>query len=80
MIPHLVVYVLAVAAIAIWGFAARGFKQPLARNAAWIFAASQALAVLIPVVLFIVKWIAIGAIAIIAVVALVVLFAERPRA
>jgi len=80
VIPHLVIYVLAVAAIAFWGFTARGFKQALARNAAWIFAASQALAVLIPVGLIIVKWFAIGAIAILAVVALVVLFAERPRA
>ena len=50
-----------------------------ARNASWIFAASQALTVLIPVVLFVAKWIAVGAIAIIAVVALVILFAERPR-
>lgn len=79
VIPHLVIYVLAVAAIGFWGFAARSFKQPLARNSAWIFAASQALAVLIPVGLIIVKWFAVGAIAIIAVVALVVLFAERPR-
>ncbi len=80
VIPHLVVYVLAVVAIGFWGLVARGYKSPLARNVSWIFAASQALAVLIPVVLFIAKWIAIGAIAIIAVIALVILFAERPRA
>lgn len=80
IIPHLVVYVLAIVAIGFWAFVARSYKSALARNTSWIFAASQALAVLIPVVLFIAKWIAIGAIAIIAVIALVILFAERPRA
>lgn len=79
VIPHLVIYVLAVVAIGFWAMVARRYKSATARNASWIFAASQALTVLIPVVLFIAKWIAVGAIAIIAVVALVILFAERPR-
>jgi hypothetical protein len=79
VIPHLAIYALAIVAIVFWGTLARGYKSGLARNAAWIFAASQALAVLIPVGLFIFKWVAISAIAIIAVVALVILFAERER-
>jgi len=79
VIPHLVIYVLAIAAIGFWALLGRNYRSPLARNAGWIFAASQALAVLIPVALFVLKWVAVGAIAIIAVVALVILFAERPR-
>ncbi len=50
-----------------------------ARQVSWIFAASQAIAVLVPIVLTIAKWAAIVAIAITAVVALVILFAERER-
>jgi hypothetical protein len=80
VIPHLAMYVLAVAAIAFWGLMARNYKSATARNLSWIFAASQALAVLIPVFLFVAKWLAIGAIAIVAVVALVVLFADRSHA
>jgi hypothetical protein len=79
VIPHLVIYVLAVVAIGYWAAFARRYRSATARNASWIFAASQALTVLIPVVLFVAKWIAIGAIAIVAVVALVILFAERPH-
>ena len=79
VIPHLAMYVLAIAAIAFWGFLARNYKSATARNLSWIFAASQALAVLIPVVLFVAKWFAIGAIALIAIAALVILFAERPH-
>jgi hypothetical protein len=80
VIPHLAMYALAVIAIGFWAFVARNYRSPTARNASWIFAASQAFAVLIPVVLFIAKWIAVGAIAIMAVVALVILFADRHRA
>jgi hypothetical protein len=80
VLPHIVVYVLAVVAIAFWISAARSFKSGLARQAGWIFAASQALAVLVPIFLFIAKTIAIFAIAVAAVVALVYLFTDRNRA
>ncbi len=80
VIPHLAMYALAVIAIGFWMTLARRYRSATARQASWIFAASQALAVLIPVVLFIAKWIAISAIAVIAVIALVILFAERERA
>ena len=80
VLPHIVVYVLAVVAIAFWVAAARGFKSGAARQAGWIFAASQALAVLVPIFLFIAKTIAIFAIAIAAVVALIYLFTDRNRA
>jgi hypothetical protein len=45
----------------------------------WIFAASQAAAVLVPIVWFLAKTAAIVAIAIIAVVALIYLFTEREQ-
>ena len=77
--PHLVLYALAAVALTFWFGAARNYKSASARQAAWVFAASQALAVLIPVFLFVVKWAAITAIAVIAVVALVILFAERDK-
>jgi hypothetical protein len=74
------VYALAVIAIGFWVAVARKYRSATARNASWIFAASQALAVLIPIALDILKWVAFGAIALIAVAALVILFAERGRA
>jgi hypothetical protein len=79
VIPHLAVYVLAVVAIAFWITTARRYRSNVARQASWIFAASQALAVLVPIVLIVAKWAAVTAIAILAVVALVFLFAERER-
>jgi hypothetical protein len=77
VIPHLAMYVLAVVAIGLGITVARRYRSPTARNASWIFASSQALAVLIPVMLFFAKWFAVGAIGVIAVIALVILFAER---
>jgi len=77
VIPHLAIYVLAVVAIAFWAGAGRNYKSSLGRQLSWIFAASQAAAVLVPIVLLIAKWVAIIAIALIAVVALVFLFLER---
>jgi hypothetical protein len=78
VIPHLAIYVLAVAAVVFWAFLARNYRSPVARNLSWIFAASQALVVLVPVLWFVAKWIAILAIAIIAIGALVILFTDRP--
>jgi hypothetical protein len=77
VIPHLAMYVLAVVGIAFWFSAARRYQSSSARQVSWIFAASQALAVLVPVILIFAKWAAITAIGVLAVVALVILFAER---
>jgi hypothetical protein len=80
VLPHVVVYVLAVVAIAFWVSAGRGFKSGAARQAAWIFAAAESLAVLVPIFLFIAKTIAIFAVGILAVAALIYLFTDRDRA
>ena len=77
VIPHWLVYALAAVAISFWAFAGRNYKSASGRNLSWIFAASQAACVLVPIVWFLAKTAAIVAIAIIAVVALVYLFTER---
>lgn len=77
IIPHWLVYVLAAVAIAFWAGAGRNYKSNLGSQLSWIFAASQAAAVLVPVVWFIAKWAAIAVIAVVAVVALIYLFTER---
>lgn len=77
IIPHWLVYVLAAVAIVFWAGAGRNYKSNLGRQLSWIFAASQAAAVLVPVVWFLAKWAAIAVIAVVAVVALVYLFTER---
>jgi hypothetical protein len=77
VLPHLAIYVLAVVAIAFWATAGRNYKSNVGRQLAWIFAASQAAAVLVPIVWIVAKWVAILAIGLIALVALVFLFLER---
>lgn len=78
-IPTLMVYVVAVVAIAFWVSAGRTYTSPVARDASWIFAASQALAVLTPIILNIAKWAAFGLVGLLAVGALVLLFSERGK-
>jgi len=77
LIPHWLVYVLAAVAIAFWAGAGRNYKSNLGRQLSWIFAASKAACVLVPIVWFLAKTAAIIAIAIIALVALIYLFTER---
>jgi hypothetical protein len=79
ILPHLAVYILAVAAIAFWAAAGRQYKSNTARQASWILAASQALTVLVPIVWFAAKAVAIVAVAVIAVAALIFLFFGRER-
>jgi hypothetical protein len=77
VIPHWVIYILAVIAIGFWATAGRNYKSNLGRQLSWVFATSQAAAVLVPAVWFIAKWVAILATVIIAIVALIFLFLER---
>ena len=80
MIPHLVVYVLAVAAIVFWVTAARNYQSSTATPAdAGSSPPPRRSPCSSPVVLFIAKWIAVTAIVVLAVVALVILFAERGK-
>ena len=63
--------------IGFWATAGRTSKSSLGRQLSWVFATSQAAAVLVPAVWFIAKWVAILATVILAVVALIFLFLER---
>jgi hypothetical protein len=77
--PHVLVYALAIAAIALWIGVGRTTSSNLARQLSWVFAVSQCAAVLVPAVWHIAKWAAITAIVVVAAVALVYLFTERER-
>ncbi len=78
-IPHLAIYLLAIVAIAFYALVGRKYSSATARHLTWIFAASQLIAVLVPGVLFFAKWIAVTAIVIVAVLGLILLFAERDK-
>jgi hypothetical protein len=68
---------LAVIAVGFWWYAGRQHRSDALRQVSWIFAASQLLVLVVPLALALVKAIAIGVIALIAIVALVFLFTER---
>ena len=81
LMPHLLLYALAAVALVFWFGAARNYKSPLARQASWVFAASQALAVLVPIVWAVTKFfVAIAVVVAIAIAALYFLFTEREKA
>jgi hypothetical protein len=68
---------LAAIGVAIWWFAGRTSRSDLLRQVTWIFAVSQLLVLCVPVALAIFTAIAIGVIAVLAIVALIFLFKER---
>ena len=68
---------LAVIAVGFWWFVGRSNRSDTLRQISWIFAASQLLVLCVPLALGIVKAVAIGVIALLAIVALFFLFKER---
>jgi hypothetical protein len=77
VIPKWAVYVVAIAAVGYWVIWGRNYKSPMVRQASWIFAASQVLVLLVPILFAFVKTLAYVVLAILAVLALVFLFTER---
>jgi hypothetical protein len=71
------VIIVAVLAIALYAFAGRTTRWDTGRQISWILAASQALAVVVTILSFIVLWTALILVVIFAVIALVVLFGDR---
>jgi hypothetical protein len=69
--------VLAIIAISFWWYAARGSRSDIVRQLGWIFAVSQLLVLCVPIALAVLKAIAIGVIALLAIAALIFLFTER---
>ena|SRR5581483_7291933 len=81
VVPRYAVYALAAVALIFWFAFARNYKSSVARQSSWIFAASQAVAVLVPIVWAVTKlFIAIAIVVGIAVAALYFLYAERNKA
>jgi hypothetical protein len=74
-----VLYVLAIASIAWYVAMGRKYTSPTARHISWIFAASQAIAVVIQAMYQAFKWLAFGAIVVAVIAGLVLLFAERDK-
>lgn len=68
---------IAILAIALYLFAGRTMRSDLARQVLWILAFSQALAVVVTIFSFVLKWLALTLAAIFAVVALFVLFTDK---
>jgi len=68
----------AVVILGVYFLWARGASSPTIREVSWVAAVSQAILILVPIVVAIVGTIALILVALIAVVALVALFAERP--
>ena len=72
------VVVLATIAAALWWFAGRSSRSHLFRQGTWIFAASQLFVLCVPIALALVKALAIGIVALLAIAGLVLLFNRRP--
>jgi hypothetical protein len=68
---------LAIIAVGFWWYGGRSNRSDTLRQISWIFAASQLLVLCVPLALGIVKAVAIGVIALLAIVALFFLFKER---
>jgi hypothetical protein len=77
LIPRWPAIIVAAAAISLYIAAGRKSSQDVVRHATWIGAASQSLMILVPVFVSIFLGVAIILLAIIAVVALVILFTDR---
>ena len=69
---------IAAAALVVYFFAGRRSRSETVRQVSWIAATSQAAVVLIPILLIIVGTFALVAVGVVAALALVALFSERP--
>jgi hypothetical protein len=73
------VMILAIAVLALYFIAGRDLKWDVGRQLAWIAAASQVLALLVALFAFIVWGIALGAVVVLAILALVYLYSDLRR-
>ena len=77
VIPWWSALAVAAAAMAFYVFIGRRLGSDTARHASWVAAASQAFMALVPVFVLVIGTLALVVVAVLAVVALVFLFAER---
>jgi hypothetical protein len=71
-------FAIAAAAVLIYYFAGRESRSHTARQVSWILAVSQAAVVLVPILVILIGTFALIAVGVLAIVALVALFSERP--
>jgi hypothetical protein len=74
------VLVIGVVVLGFYVLAGRNMSWDVGRHLSWIAAASQAMAILVVLFFFIFEWIAIAAIACLAIFALLYLFSDHKRA
>jgi hypothetical protein len=74
------VLVIGVVVLGFYVLAGRNMSWDVGRHLSWIASASQAMAILVVLFFFIFEWIAIAAIACLAIFALLYLFADHKRA
>lgn len=72
------VVLFAVVALVVWAYVGRTSKSDTLRQATWILALSQVTVLLVPLAFWLLKWLAIGVVVALAIVAVVVLFRKRP--
>ncbi len=80
VIPWWAVFVVAVFAVGYWVVIGRNFKSPTVRQASWVFAASQVLVLLVPLLFVFFKTLGYIMVAILVIAALAFLFTEREHA
>ena len=69
---------LAVIGVGFWWYVGRGSRSGFVRQASWIVAASQLLVLCVPIALAVLTAVAIGIIALLAIVGLFFVFRDRP--
>jgi hypothetical protein len=74
------VLVIGTIVLAFYVLAGRNMRWDVGRHLSWIAAASQAIAILVVIFFFVFEWIAIAAIALLAIFALVYLISEHRQA
>jgi len=79
VIPVWAVFIVAAIAVAYWAASGRNSDSTLVRQASWVFASSQVFVVLVPLLFIFFKTFAWVVVALLAIAALVFLFAERDR-
>jgi uncharacterized membrane protein YphA (DoxX/SURF4 family) len=65
-------------AVLFWWYAGRTHRSDVLRQGSWVFAASQLLVLCVPIAFAVVKALAIGIVALLAIAALILLFNRRP--
>jgi hypothetical protein len=72
------VVLFAIVALVVWAYVGRRSKSDTLRQGTWILALSQVTVLLVPLAFWLLKWLAVGVVVVLAVAAVVVLFRKQP--